>query len=84
LLLAVCDERRGSGHQVDHRGGGGRHRGGGGGCVYEYANDLVRTHGEFGWTARMVSLTVDGLIYAGSMVMLDPARRKAPIPPLAR
>jgi hypothetical protein len=27
---------------------------------------------------------VDGLIYASSMVMLDSARRKVPVPPLAR
>ena len=51
---------------------------------YEHAYDLVRAHGEAGWTARMVPLTVDGLIYASSMVMLDSARRKTPIPPLAR
>jgi hypothetical protein len=31
-----------------------------------------------------VPLTVDGLIYASSMVMLDCARRKAPVPALAR
>jgi hypothetical protein len=51
---------------------------------YEHAYDLVRAHGEAGWTARLVPLTVDGLIYASSMVMLDSARRKAPIPALAR
>jgi hypothetical protein len=51
---------------------------------YEHAYDLVRAHGESGWTARMVPLTVDGLIYASSMVMLDSARRKTPIPALAR
>jgi hypothetical protein len=44
----------------------------------------VRAHGEAGWTGRLVPLTVDGLIYASSMVMLDPARRKVPIPALAR
>jgi Protein of unknown function (DUF2637) len=44
----------------------------------------VRAHGEAGWTARLVPLTVDGLIYASSMVMLDSARRKTPVPPLAR
>src|SRR5689334_21032023 len=32
----------------------------------------------------MVPLTVDGLIYASSMVMLDSARRKTPVPTLAR
>src|SRR5690348_5835341 len=51
---------------------------------YEHAYDLVRVHGESGWTARMVPLTVDGLIYASSMVMLDSARRKASVPALAR
>lgn len=51
---------------------------------YEHAYDLVRAHSESGWTARMVPLTVDGLIYASSMVLLDSARRKTPIPALAR
>jgi hypothetical protein len=51
---------------------------------YEHAYDLVRAHGEAGWTARLVPLTVDGLIYASSMVMLDSARRKTPVPALAR
>jgi Protein of unknown function (DUF2637) len=32
----------------------------------------------------MVPLTVDGLIYASSMVMLDSARRNRPVPVLAR
>jgi hypothetical protein len=30
----------------------------------------------------MVPLTVDGLIYASSLVMLDSARRKTPVPAL--
>src|SRR5579859_79281 len=51
---------------------------------YEHAHDLVRIHGESGWTARLVPLTVDGLIYASSMVMLDSARRRTPDPALAR
>jgi uncharacterized protein DUF2637 len=51
---------------------------------YEHAYDLVRAHGEAGWTARLVPLTVDGLTYASSMVMLDSARRKTPVPALAR
>jgi hypothetical protein len=51
---------------------------------YEHAYDLVRAHGESGWTAHMVPLTVDGLIYASSMVMLDSARRKTLVPALAR
>jgi hypothetical protein len=51
---------------------------------YEHAYDLVRMHGESGWTAHLVPLTVDGLIYASSMVMLDSARRRTPVPALAR
>ena len=51
---------------------------------YEHAYALVRAHGEAGWTGRLVPLTVDGLIYASSMVMLDSARRLAgPGPPLS-
>jgi len=49
---------------------------------YLHAYDLVRAHGEAGWTARLVPLTVDGLIYASSMLMLDCARRKALVPAL--
>src|SRR6201996_6039963 len=51
---------------------------------YEHAYELVHAHGETGWTARLVPLTVDGLIYASSMVMLDSARRRTPVPALAR
>jgi hypothetical protein len=51
---------------------------------YEHASDLVRAHGETGWTACLIPLTVDGLIYASSMVMLDSARRDARVPGLAR
>jgi hypothetical protein len=40
---------------------------------YEPAYDLVRAHGEAGLTVRLVALTVKGLIYASSMVMLDAA-----------
>jgi hypothetical protein len=40
---------------------------------YVHACDLVRPHGEAGRAAWMVPLTVDGLINASSMVMLDPA-----------
>jgi hypothetical protein len=51
---------------------------------YEHAYALVQAHGEVGWTGRMVPLTVDGLIYASSMVMLDAARRGTRVPVLAR
>jgi hypothetical protein len=51
---------------------------------HEHAYALVRAHGEAGRTGRLVPLTVDGLIYASSMVLLDSARRKAPVRALAR
>jgi hypothetical protein len=50
---------------------------------YEHDYALVRAHGEDGWTARLVPLTVDGLIYSSSMVMLQSARRQAQVPALA-
>jgi hypothetical protein len=51
---------------------------------YEHACALVHAHGETGWTARLIPLTVDGLIWASSMVMLDAARRGVRVPMLAR
>jgi hypothetical protein len=51
---------------------------------YEHASALVRENGESGWTGRLIPLTVDGLIYASSMVMLDSARRGERVPALAR
>ena len=51
---------------------------------YEHAYALVRAHGEIGWTAHLIPLTVDGLIWASSMVMLDSVRRGVPVPSLAR
>ena len=51
---------------------------------YEHGYALVRVHGEVGWTARLIPLTVDGLIWASSMVMLDSVRRGVRVPSLAR
>src|ERR1039457_2862318 len=51
---------------------------------YRHAYELVRSHGESGLTARLMPLTVDGLILAASMLMLDASRRNQPAPPLAR
>jgi hypothetical protein len=51
---------------------------------YQHAYALVRAHGETGWTAHLIPLTVDGLIWASSMVLLDSARRGVPVPSLAR
>ena len=50
---------------------------------YEHAYHLVRARGA-GWTVRLVPLTVDGLIYASSMVMLDSAWRAVPVSALTR
>ena len=51
---------------------------------YQHGYEVVHAHGEAGPTARLVPLTVDGLIYASSMVLLYSARRGLPVPGLAR
>jgi Protein of unknown function (DUF2637) len=51
---------------------------------YQHAFELVSTHGEMGVTARLVPFTVDGLILAASMLILDANRRGRPVPALAR
>jgi hypothetical protein len=51
---------------------------------YRHAYELVSTHGETGLTARLLPFTVDGLILAASMLILDANRRQQPVPPLAR
>ncbi len=51
---------------------------------YRHAYELVSTHGETGLTARLIPFTVDGLILAASMLILDASRRNHPVPPLAR
>jgi hypothetical protein len=50
---------------------------------YQHAYELASTHGERGLTARLLPFTVDGLIWAASMVVLDASRRGARVPPLA-
>ena len=50
---------------------------------YQHAYELVRSHGEAGVTARLLPFTVDGLIWAASMVVLDASRRNLPVPRLA-
>jgi hypothetical protein len=50
----------------------------------EHACALVRAHGEAGWAAWLVPVTMDGLIYSSSMVMPDSARRNTPLPAFAR
>jgi hypothetical protein len=51
---------------------------------YQHAYELVSAHGEVGITARLFPLTVDGLIVAASMLILDASRRNQPVPALAR
>jgi hypothetical protein len=51
---------------------------------YQHAYELVTSHGETGLTAHMLPFTVDGLIWAASMVVLDASRRHHPVPPLAK
>lgn len=51
---------------------------------YRHALEVVRAHGETGVTAQLVPLTVDGLVYVASMVLLDAARRRVQAPALAR
>jgi hypothetical protein len=51
---------------------------------YRHAYELVRSHGESGATTRLVPFTVDGLIWAASMVILDAHRRNLPVPALAK
>ena len=51
---------------------------------YWHAYAVVRAHGESGITARLEPATIDGLMYASSMVVLSAARHRVPVPSLAR
>jgi hypothetical protein len=51
---------------------------------YGHAYAVVRVHGETGITARLEPATIDGLVYASSMVVLYAARHRVPVPSLAR
>jgi hypothetical protein len=51
---------------------------------YWHAYAVVRAHGEMGITARLEPATIDGLVYASSMVVLYAARHRIPVPSLAR
>lgn len=50
---------------------------------YQHAYELVSSHGETGATAHLLPFTVDGLIWAASMVILDASRQNHPVPRLA-
>jgi len=45
---------------------------------YRHGYELVRSRGESGVTARLLPFTVDGLIWAASMVVLDASRETGP------
>jgi hypothetical protein len=51
---------------------------------YWHAYAVVCAHGEAGVTARLEPATIDGLVYASSMVSLYAARHRLPVPALAR
>jgi uncharacterized protein DUF2637 len=51
---------------------------------YSHIYDLGRAHGQSGTAARLLPLSVDGLILAAGLVLLHAARRQAPAPVLAR
>jgi hypothetical protein len=51
---------------------------------YWHAYAVVRAHGESGVTARLEPATIDGLVYASSMVILYAARQGSRAPRLAR
>lgn len=50
---------------------------------YRHAVTVVTAHGETGWVGRMYPATIDGLIVAASMVLLDAARHRDRAPALA-
>ena len=51
---------------------------------YWHAYAVVRQYGEGGVTALLEPGTIDGLVYASSMVILHAARHRLPVPRLAR
>jgi hypothetical protein len=51
---------------------------------YWHAYAVVLAHGETGITARLEPATIDGLVYASSMLVLYAARHRVPVPSLAR
>jgi hypothetical protein len=51
---------------------------------YWHAYAVVRAHGATGITAGLEPATIDGLVYASSMVVLYAARHRLPVPSLAR
>ena len=82
--MMVPGERGRLGYQVDNGAGCARRPNVAAVVSYELASAPVRANGKFGWTGRLIPLTVDALIYASSMVVLDSARRGVRVSALAR
>jgi hypothetical protein len=51
---------------------------------YSHIYELGRTHGQSGTAARLLPLSVDGLLLAASLVLLHEGRKEAGAPALAR
>jgi len=51
---------------------------------YWHAYAVIWVHGESGVTARLEPATIDGLVYASSMVIMYATRHRLPVPRLAR
>jgi hypothetical protein len=51
---------------------------------YSHIYELGRAHGQAGTAARLLPMSVDGLILAASLVLLHEARHGRPTPALAR
>ena len=51
---------------------------------YWHAYAVIWAHGESGVTARLEPATIDGLVYASSMVIMYATRHRLPVPRLAR
>jgi hypothetical protein len=51
---------------------------------YSHIYEVGRSHGQSGTDARLLPLSVDGLIMAASLVMLHEARNRRPAPAMAR
>ena len=50
---------------------------------FSHAYDVVRAHGETGLTATLTPLTIDGMVFVSSLVLLEAAKRQAKAPLLA-
>jgi hypothetical protein len=51
---------------------------------YWHAYAVIRAYGGSGITGRLEPVTIDGLVYASSMVILYAARHRVPVPSMAR